>query len=701
MPRSAAAQEEPEVSTPITLSDDVGGEVSLTLGLDPGATDGFDDAFGEERLPPFPPEPSSLVARFIDDDLNDGDGLEGFPNSGMPADIRQGSSSFTGTKVHEIRFETGDDATEITIEWDLPDGVTGTIEDKFGGDVYGPASMEGSGSLTISPGDPEAILTIEYEENQAPTIDTNAGLGVEEGGRASITTSELSASDPDNGASELTYQLTSGPSQGKLLVGVSQASSFTQADLESGDVEYNHTASSAGDDSFEFDLTDPSGAGPTGQTFQASVNAPPAVEIAPSDLEVAEGDSSVRLQGVSKTFRDPDGDELSFSASSDREPVVTAEVQESTTLVLDPQEAGTAEVTITASDAQSETPASFDVTVVAGEEASSAKVVATVGTSDHGSAVSLGDSGVDVALSNASGQGQLVLERFESPPSSPSGIEEANVSQYRIVLQARGVSVGTGTEVRLSAGKFGGIDDPSQVTVYRRATPGQGTFSALPTSVEGEVIVAETESFSEFALGSDTNPLPVELVSFNATAAGSEVQLTWQTASEQNNAGFQVQREQVQRETGRSSWKQVGYVKSKAADGTTSEGASYRHTVEDLPVGTHRFRLKQEDLDGSTTFTDPVTVHLRMRETVRLGPPSPNPTQGSSVLSFAVKEETKATVAVYNTLGQRVKTLYEGAPTAGESQRVRLGTEDLSSGTYFIRLEAGGKTRTRRLTVVR
>ena len=261
MPRSAAAQEEPEVSTPITLSDDVGGEVSLTLGLDPGATDGFDDAFGEERLPPFPPEPSSLVARFIDDDLNDGDGLEGFPNSGMPADIRQGSSSFTGTKVHEIRFETGDDATEITIEWDLPDGVTGTIEDKFGGDVYGPASMEGSGSLTISPGDPEAILTIEYEENQAPTIDTNAGLGVEEGGRASITTSELSASDPDNGASELTYQLTSGPSQGKLLVGGSQASSFTQADLESGDVEYNHTASSAGDDSFEFDLTDPSGGG--------------------------------------------------------------------------------------------------------------------------------------------------------------------------------------------------------------------------------------------------------------------------------------------------------------------------------------------------------------------------------------------------------------------------------------------------------
>jgi hypothetical protein len=254
------------------------------------------------------------------------------------------------------------------------------------------------------------------------------------------------------------------------------------------------------------------------------------------------------------------------------------------------------------------------------------------------------------------------------------------------------------------ASKFGGIDDPSQVTVYCRATPGQGTFSALPTSIGGpggNVIIAETGSFSEFALGSDPNSLPVELVSFNAIAAGSEVQLTWQTASEQNNAGFQVQQEQVQRETGQSGWKQVGYVDSKAEGGTTSGGASYRYTTEDPPVGTHRFRLKQEDLGGSTTLTDPVAVHFRMREAVRLGPPSPNPTQGSSVLSFAVKKEARATVALHNTLGQRVKTLYDGVPTAGESQRVRLGTEGLSSGTYFIRLEAGGKTQTQRLTVVR
>jgi len=308
MPQAAVAQEEPEVSAPITLTDDAGGEVGLTLGLDPGASEGNDGTFGEERAPPFPPDPSNLVARFIDDHLNGGNGLEGFPNTGMPVDIRQGSASFTGMKVYEINFATGDDASEVTIEWNLPEGATGTIEDRFGGNVYA-AEMEGSGSLTVGPDAPEAIITIEYEATQAPAIDTNAGLGVDEGGSAAITTSELSASDPDNTASDLTYSVTTGPTQGELLVGGIRASSFTQADIESGDVKYNHTSTEGTDDSFTFDLTDPSGAGPTGKTFQVSVNALP---TASDDSDETTEDQSVTTD-VLTNDTDP---ERSLDASS-------------------------------------------------------------------------------------------------------------------------------------------------------------------------------------------------------------------------------------------------------------------------------------------------------------------------------------------------------------------------------------------------
>lgn len=199
-------------------------------------------------------------------------------------------------------------------------------------------------------------------------------------------------------------------------------------------------------------------------------------------------------------------------------------------------------------------------------------------------------------------------------------------------------------------------------------------------------------------ISTESSTLPVELTSFGAYAEGGDmVVLTWRTASEQNNAGFEVQHQP----SGSERWRSLGFVDSKAPGGTTTETKTYRYAAEDLVVGTHRFRLKQKDLDGSTTITDPVTVQLQMQEALKFPPPSPNPASKTATLAFAVKERTKANVTVYNTLGQRVKMLYDGAPPAGESQRIRLDASDLSSGTYFIRLKAGDKIRTQRLTVVR
>lgn len=90
-----------------------------------------------------------------------------------------------------------------------------------------------------------------------------------------------------------------------------------------------------------------------------------------------------------------------------------------------------------------------------------------------------------------------------------------------------------------------------------------------------------------------------------------------------------------------------------------------------------------------------------MQEAVKLTAPAPNPVSSTATLSFAVKEQAETSVRLYNTLGQQVATVYEGTPVAGEEQRTRVDMSDLSSGTYFLRLQANGKTATRQVTVVR
>lgn len=71
------------------------------------------------------------------------------------------------------------------------------------------------------------------------------------------------------------FDITEEPSQGKIQVGESEVNEFTQADLEKGNVEYNHTSQAAEDDSFNFELEDSDGDGPDEEkTFKITVGDP-------------------------------------------------------------------------------------------------------------------------------------------------------------------------------------------------------------------------------------------------------------------------------------------------------------------------------------------------------------------------------------------------------------------------------------------
>lgn len=191
--------------------------------------------------------------------------------------------------------------------------------------------------------------------------------------------------------------------------------------------------------------------------------------------------------------------------------------------------------------------------------------------------------------------------------------------------------------------------------------------------------------------------IPVELAWFNGVVEGQDVVLQWQTLSESNSAGFSVQHRQNETEV----WTEMTFVASKAPGGTTDAAQSYRYVAAALDPGAHDFRLEQIDLDGSATLSERIAVEVPMQRAIQFSGPVPNPVSNVASLSFAVKEPAEARVTVYNILGQLVRTLYRGIPTAGRKHRVRFDTKGLPNGMYFVRLEVGGQTRTERVTVVR
>lgn len=195
----------------------------------------------------------------------------------------------------------------------------------------------------------------------------------------------------------------------------------------------------------------------------------------------------------------------------------------------------------------------------------------------------------------------------------------------------------------------------------------------------------------------DPNPcevLPVELVSFSANASESgDVQLAWQTASEINNAGFDVEQE-----IGSGLFERIDFVQGH---GTTTEPQSYTYTVRGLDPGKYTFRLKQIDLDGGFAYSGQVEAIVEVPGLFILKAAYPNPFNPSTTVSFAVSEKQSVALRLYDATGRQVRVLFEGAPEANSLQSVRIDGTNLASGTYVVRLEAASFSESQEIVLVK
>jgi DNA-binding beta-propeller fold protein YncE len=225
------------------------------------------------------------------------------------------------------------------------------------------------------------------------------------------------------------------------------------------------------------------------------------------------------------------------------------------------------------------------------------------------------------------------------------------------------------------------------------ATTGNGVFEIDRNDqrVE-EKLLGVSARFIDFV---PVGTIPVELTGFEAVPEpGGAVRLTWTTATETNNAGFAVEHAAP----GATGFREVAFVDGA---GTTTEPQTYAYRVGDLAPGPHRFRLRQVDVDGATAFSDVLEVSVAGQ--TALAPVYPNPVRTTATVRFTTARDAEAVrVELFDTLGRRVRTLYDGPARADAPQTLTLDARTLASGVYVVRLTGPGTApATRSVVVVR
>ncbi len=181
--------------------------------------------------------------------------------------------------------------------------------------------------------------------------------------------------------------------------------------------------------------------------------------------------------------------------------------------------------------------------------------------------------------------------------------------------------------------------------------------------------------------------LPVELLSFKAVKKNAEVALTWETASEKNNTGFEVQSS-----TDGKNYERIGFVAS--ANGTSSSLQRYAYTDKiSNKEGLVYYRLKQIDLDGTFEFFTAKVVDLGRLGTAITAYPNPFRNQFELLLETASTEP--AQISVTDITG---KTVYAATlPVQRGANKLKVALDNQPAGLYMLKASTGNQTFTSKL----
>jgi hypothetical protein len=186
------------------------------------------------------------------------------------------------------------------------------------------------------------------------------------------------------------------------------------------------------------------------------------------------------------------------------------------------------------------------------------------------------------------------------------------------------------------------------------------TAQGFPNIIRSQIISTECAT------------LPIKLNFFTATRNQSKVALKWETLTEQNNRGFDVQRK-----LGTGGWQSIGFVSSKATNGDSQSPLNYELSDINTTAGITQYRLKQVDLDNRASYSEIRSVRGQEQKAKTIV--YPNPSNDGKVNIVFEEGSAIRDVSIIDINGRTVKQ-WKGITNNN------ILVENLNAGFYSVRV---------------
>jgi spore germination protein YaaH len=192
-------------------------------------------------------------------------------------------------------------------------------------------------------------------------------------------------------------------------------------------------------------------------------------------------------------------------------------------------------------------------------------------------------------------------------------------------------------------------------------------------------------------------PLPVELSFFEGKVIDNQVHLFWATVTEKENFGWEIERAEPLKNKDSLEWEKLDFVIGSVSSNSLKH---YSFIDRNVSSGIYYYRLKQINLDGSFEYSDKIEIMVKnLKEEIELSN-YPNPFNSFTIIEFYINKPDRVRLSIFNLLGEEIKVLLDEFKESGK-YKINFDADDLSSGVYIYKLEAGSQIVTRKMILLR